>query len=512
MINTAHGRRLARALAAAIALGCLYAASPLVSHAPAGAYIAAQCDWQRGAGHSASFERTSSHYSGHASCRQGSRGLQVSHAGKGTRDERLGAWTWKAPPGTVLKGIALDSHLHGAGGHAAQLVAGRSDGTADYFGRVENRWRGEYWSGSNGSWFRARLRCYGGADNVCEQTSAPHVWIKRLRFTLEDAVAPRLAIAGPLLAGGERRGSQVLEARVTDAGGGARAVHVTVNGTQAATHGFGCALKSGMGLRPAPCPASATARIPLDTSRPPFREGTNQVEVCAEDLATSGAPNRACADRLIQVANECPGSARRAAGVAASFRGGRAAITVRHGRRPRVTGVLRDARGRAVPGATACVLTRFTTRAARWRRAAILRSDGDGRISWSPRRGGSRVIRLVHRHGSHHAERRLRLRVRAIARLAVRPRRVRNRGLVRFRGSVPGPARAGRIVVLQVRDDGRWRGFRSARTGPRGRFRARYRFRRTTAVTTYEFRALVRAQSGYPYLAGASRRVRVRVG
>jgi hypothetical protein len=67
-------------------------------------------------------------------------------------------------------------------------------------------------------------------------------------------------------------------------------------------------------------------------------------------------------------------------------------------------------------------------------------------------------------------------------------------------------------VVLQARVGRRWQAFKSARTGTEGRFRARYRFRDTTGRRLYRFRAIVRAQAGYPYLAGASpvRRVLVR--
>ena len=67
--------------------------------------------------------------------------------------------------------------------------------------------------------------------------------------------------------------------------------------------------------------------------------------------------------------------------------------------------------------------------------------------------------------------------------------------------------------MFQARGPGRrrWHTFRRAETDGQGRFAARYRFRRTTDSTTYRIRAVVPAQSGYPYREGALEARRVRV-
>lgn len=49
------------------------------------------------------------------------------------------------------------------------------------------------------------------------------------------------------------------------------------------------------------------------------------------------------------------------------------------------------------------------------------------------------------------------------------------------------------------------------KTDARGRFRYRYRFMRTFAPFTYRFQARVASQPGYPYAAGRSRIVAVRI-
>jgi hypothetical protein len=93
-------------------------------------------------------------------------------------------------------------------------------------------------------------------------------------------------------------------------------------------------------------------------------------------------------------------------------------------------------------------------------------------------------------------------------------RHVRPGGTVRFRGRLKGrpvPAR-GKLVELQAFDGGRWRTFAQPRSRHDGRYRTKYRLRRTFGPRTFRFRARVRRESDYPYELGFSRRVKVRVG
>jgi hypothetical protein len=92
-------------------------------------------------------------------------------------------------------------------------------------------------------------------------------------------------------------------------------------------------------------------------------------------------------------------------------------------------------------------------------------------------------------------------------------RKLHNGQLVVFRGRIPGPIPStGVIVLLQVRRDGRWGLFgRVTRAGHKGRFARGYRFRWTTGVQHYHFRAFVPNQYGYPFSAGWSQPVTVEV-
>ena len=69
----------------------------------------------------------------------------------------------------------------------------------------------------------------------------------------------------------------------------------------------------------------------------------------------------------------------------------------------------------------------------------------------------------------------------------------------------------GKLVELQVRLSGRWQTFRTTRTDPAGRWAIRYRFKRTRGVQRYRFRVGLPREAGYPFGAGASRSLTVRV-
>ena len=57
----------------------------------------------------------------------------------------------------------------------------------------------------------------------------------------------------------------------------------------------------------------------------------------------------------------------------------------------------------------------------------------------------------------------------------------------------------------------RWQTFRTTRTDAAGRWAIRYRFKRTRGVQRFRFRARLPREAGYPFAAGASRSLTVRV-
>ena len=108
----------------------------------------------------------------------------------------------------------------------------------------------------------------------------------------------------------------------------------------------------------------------------------------------------------------------------------------------------------------------------------------------------------------------VKLAVRSGVALTVRPTRITSRGRIRFRGRLlAGPHREGTQVAIEA--IGRTARARvpvtTLRADAHGRFRFAYRFLRTFAPFTYRFRAMVYRQASYPYAAGASRVVLVRI-
>ena len=81
-------------------------------------------------------------------------------------------------------------------------------------------------------------------------------------------------------------------------------------------------------------------------------------------------------------------------------------------------------------------------------------------------------------------------------------------GRVRGRRTLP----AGKLVELQVYTRRRWRTFAQPRANPRsGNWTYRYRFEAIRGTVSFRFRARLRAEAGFPYDLGTSRRVRVTV-
>lgn len=178
---------------------------------------------------------------------------------------------------------------------------------------------------------------------------------------------------------------------------------------------------------------------------------------------------------------------------------------------------LRDEAGRPITGATVVVLQRMAVPGARWVAARAVTTGGDGRARYRIAPGHSRTLRFAYR--SHLGDERFAatrdIAIIVTSRTSLTTDRsfLRNGQTVVFKGrlaSRPVP-RGGVVVDLQARVGRRWQTFHSLRTDRGGRWKAAYRFRSTTGLQTYTFRARVRGDSGYPYEPSISRKVRVRV-
>jgi hypothetical protein len=201
--------------------------------------------------------------------------------------------------------------------------------------------------------------------------------------------------------------------------------------------------------------------------------------------------------------------------VRAGFRRGRPRrASVRLGARVRIAGRVL-ANGAPIAGAQVRIVRRLERRAARpGLLPAVLVTGRDGRFRHRLRARAAARLRVGIRAGSDTAltcSRALRLRTRASATLRASRQIVAGAARVIFRGRLRGghiPA-TGKLVVLQGYDRGAWRTFATARSDRRGRFHAGYRFRGRPG--TYRVRARIPVDAAYPFAAGRSHAVTVRV-
>lgn len=429
-----------------------------------------------------------------------------------------GSATWalpiESPPGGRMESVAVTAYLCPQQGTVAWvLFAGwppHNCGEENRIFGIEEKYRG----------FDIELQCFENCP------AGARIYARNFATTMVDPVPPSVGgLAGSLLSGNVQRGKQGLSAIGHDIGGGISELGALINGLPAAPPRVeNCAVAQAhnqtvngtVATQISPCPADASADWTLDTSSFPFRTGPNYVQVCASDFATLGDPQTTCSlPQTITVDDTCVESA--VAGgdqLSADFDASNAeTITVGYGKGAVVSGKLASNAGDPVPGATLCVKAATPG----MERAPIpvgsVKTDYEGRYSYTVPPGPNREIVVGYRHDSNQVAREVRYFARAEPSFTANRSKVKNGSRVRFRGQLPAPREAGRVVVLQAGTVGskRWITFRRATANTTGVFHAAYRFRSTMRRTRYKFRAVVPRQPGYPYIAGASKAAAVLV-
>jgi hypothetical protein len=186
---------------------------------------------------------------------------------------------------------------------------------------------------------------------------------------------------------------------------------------------------------------------------------------------------------------------------------------VRFGRQVKIAGQLTTRAGHAISGAEVQVLESSVVSPEHT--LATFRTDQQGRWVYLARATSTSVLRVIHAGTATTlpSQRAVKLLVPATSTIKARPGRLLNGQAVTFGGvlrSRPIPA-AGKLVELQVVLSGRWQTFQTVRSDARGAWKVRYRFRRSCGLTRYRFRARLPAESGYPFEAGRTPAVLVRV-
>ena len=220
----------------------------------------------------------------------------------------------------------------------------------------------------------------------------------------------------------------------------------------------------------------------------------------------AGAVRRRTVQKIIRRGGKRRKVTRRVTSLTSSMRVG-------FGRRVRLRGVLENADGQAIPNAEVAVFARGM--GAPEEHVATLRTDSQGRYAYDAVATASRVFRFSYSGSSLMlpSDQEVTVLARAASSIQARPKYLLNGQVVTFTGkvrSLPAPP-AGKLVELQVVLSGRWQTFRTTLAGSDGRWRVRYRFRRSCGLVRFRFRARLPAEAGYGFETGRTRAVRVQV-
>ena len=407
-------------LAAAIVALALFAGAAPDAHG--GTYKAIQCYERSGAGHhDVSFDSSSERYRSSADCEGPGLGITHNPGPSRTGGGRYGAWTITAPDGTEIVRAAARVSATSQNSHVPQVQIGLEGGAKELLDGVRGDLHTVDWEGEGGSYFASRLACLSRDD--CGDGRDAHIHTRRIALTLRDLSPPTVEIGGTLLEPGSRRGDQALEVNALDAGSGVRSVSVELNGQPLQARVLECSLKDGVATRLRPCPGNATPHFQVDTTGPGFRQGPNELRVCASDFAPEATANHTCETRTVRIDNQCPVAQTTGQVLRARFKGAGGRITTRSDEPATVIGSVTDAGGQPVRGAEVCVATRIDTTDGPPERVIATPTTGpDGRFQVRLPAGPSREVRVAHWRGAHEvAERFLELRAKAVPRLALRP-------------------------------------------------------------------------------------------
>jgi hypothetical protein len=418
-------------------------------------------------------------------------------------------------------------------------------------------------SSSGSSVVEYRVGCGWAAGCPTSSPSAPGpnffasgVDVYGAKVSVEDTGAPTITVADTgLFAGGDITGVRpvVVDAAADQSGIKRLAVFADRSTTPIGVLDYEQDVNRCSWWKPAPCQSVSDVEVPVDTRQLP--DGDHSFVVKAFDAADN---EKASTTHYATVKNAPPTSptppdgggtsnsgggstdagsggsglpngvdAGGASGGGAAAGGpvltvsfganGRTKLAAKYARTVTVRGHLTDGAGGPVADAQLAYSAVSTKAGARVQNLGSVRTDSSGTFSIAvATKLGSRQLRFTYSPqlgGAVAATAQAQLDVMAPVRFKVGPKRVRNKQTVLFSGRLTaGPMpRKGKLVNLQVVVDGRWHTFATVRSTKTGKFKYRYRFMRTFRRVTYRFRALSRFEAAYPFVAGHSKTIRVRV-
>lgn len=373
------------------------------------------------------------------------------------------------------------------------------------------------WGAGGGS----EEHCNGGTENPIAFAG-----LFGATITLEDNSAPTVTVVGgTLTTGTELEGEQTLAITGRDSGSGIYQALLDIDGKQVAAtivdsnSGHCESVGTGANGRPAflytvPCALEVNDQY-VFFNMADIPDGPHTLSVIVTDAA--GNATTVVTRQVIVGRGACNGSCDDQAKLAVSDPKMLKPVTRSYSRSAlTLSGSLREPSGAPVAGAALEVMQQPSYTGAPMHAVATTTTDAQGQWTVNIPRGPSRVLLAGWRSHSLDANFASVLeyheRVFADIQLTA-PRKVRAGVPFTFRGKLIGGylPPEGDTVQVEIRYLGRWRTIEAVRSNRRGRFVYGYTFSEGI-VGSYLFRASIRNSSNYPYLARASRPVRVRVG
>ena len=355
------------------------------------------------------------------------------------------------------------------------------------------------------------LKCGEGSNTgPCQQTDS-YFGIPQIAVKIDDSAAPRvISASGSLLASnGPLKGEKHLAMKLSDVGSGLFRVAVEVDGDRMDARPIddnqgACRMPF---VVPVPCKLTASVDVPIDTTR--LTEGTHAITVRVLDAT---GVNSAEVGPVTIVVDNLPDPPRRGTAACptrsvATVRRTLKSHIVHYGRAALITGRVVGSKA-LLKGAHIGVVDNPAIGARS--RLVRVRNHGRFRIKVRPRQSTQLRPILVSASGLAQAcGKSVKVAVRAGVHLRTTPRHLRNGQSIRMRGRVADVRlpKQGKSVAIQARarGAGSWTTVTLMRTDAAGHFNFAYRFRKTFQTTTYEFRAVVPRERGYPFLRGWSR-------
>lgn len=338
------------------------------------------------------------------------------------------------------------------------------------------------------------------------------------RVDLDDPNAPVVTVMSGSLPGSiALAGAMSVDVTATDLGGGVARSELSIDGGAPLVRNAGgdCAVPY---LQRQPCPTSFVSSYTIDTRS--LANGQHFGSVRAIDAAGNVSVERPFSFTVTAGGN-APGEFAPTNGNPAveqpTVRTSRDTVSARAGRSVVVDGRLTTASGQPIAGAVLDVSSLdLGVFDAKSRAIGTVTTNASGFFSTRVRPRGAQRITVLFRPSPNSLGTAVSSTlVRENLALSVKRSRarVRPRGRLRLSGRLTGAGNAARgaPVEIDVKIGRRWRAVDVVEANASGRYRWNYRFTRVTRATKFQFRAVVRRNSSWPWPTETSKRVRVLV-